>query len=48
MKPVSYTHLNDYWDLYYDLHEEIKKIFDENHINIPYNQLDVHIKNDSE
>lgn len=40
--------LNDYWDLYYDLHEEIKKIFDENHINIPYNQLDVHIKNDSE
>ena len=49
---VSYVRvwcdLNDYWDLYYDLHEEIKKIFDENHINIPYNQLDVHIKNDSE
>lgn len=40
--------LDDYWNLYYDLHEDIKKIFDENHINIPYNQLDVHIKNDNE
>ena len=33
-----------YWDLYFDLIEQVKKAFDENGISIPYNQLDVHIK----
>ena len=35
----------DYWDVKFDLLEVAKKAFDENHIEIPYNQLDVHIKN---
>ncbi|CDD92317.1 mscS Mechanosensitive ion channel [Coprobacillus sp. CAG:826] len=35
----------DYWDVKFDLLEAAKKAFDENHIEIPYNQLDVHIKN---
>ncbi len=34
----------DYWDVYYDLMEQIKDELDKNHISIPYNQLDVHIK----
>ena len=36
----------DYWELYYRLLEKIKKHFDENGISIPFNQLDVHVKND--
>lgn len=34
----------DYWTVYFDLTEEIKVSFDENEIKIPFNQLDVHIK----
>lgn len=34
----------DYWTVYYDLLEQIRAAFDENGINIPYNQLDVCIK----
>ena len=34
----------DYWKLYYDLTEQIRDAFDNNDISIPYNQLDVHIK----
>ena len=37
----------NYWDVYYDLIENIGEAFNENGIAIPYNQLDVHIK-DSE
>ena len=33
----------DYWDVNFDVIESVKKAFDENHIKIPYNQLDVHI-----
>ncbi|MDD6044799.1 MAG: mechanosensitive ion channel family protein [Clostridia bacterium] len=35
----------NYWTLYYDLTEQIRAEFDKNGIGIPYNQLDVHIKN---
>lgn len=35
----------DYWDLKYDTIESVKKAFDENDIEIPYNQIDVHIDN---
>ena len=35
----------DYWDLYFDLMEQIRDDFDKNGIKIPYNQLDVHINN---
>ena len=34
----------DYWDVYFDLNEDIKKAFDEKGIEIPYQQLDVHMK----
>jgi small conductance mechanosensitive channel len=33
----------DYWDVNFDVIESVKKAFDENDIQIPYNQLDVHI-----
>ena len=35
---------DDYWDVNFDVIESVKKAFDENGIQIPYNQLDVHIK----
>ncbi len=34
----------DYWDVYFDTMENVKKAFDENNIHIPFNQLDVHIE----
>ena len=36
----------NYWALYFDLMEGIKNTFDENGIQIPYPQMDVHVKND--
>ncbi len=33
----------DYWTVYFDLMENIKKEFDKNNIEIPFNQLDVHM-----
>lgn len=36
-----------YWDLNFDLYEEVKKEFDKNQIEIPFNQVDMHIKHDS-
>lgn len=32
----------DYWDVYFDTHENIKLAFDEQGISIPYPQMDVH------
>lgn len=37
---------SDYLSLSFRLREEMRAAFDENGISIPYNQLDVHIKND--
>lgn len=34
----------DYWDVYFDLLDEMNKAFDENKIVVPFNQLDVHMK----
>ena len=34
----------DYWDVYFDIMEAVKASFDENGIEIPFNQLDVHMK----
>lgn len=31
-----------YWDTYFSMQEEVKKAFDKNGIEIPFNQLDVH------
>ena len=36
----------DYWTVYFNMTENVKKAFDENGIEIPFNQLDVHVKND--
>lgn len=36
------TH-DQYWNLYYDLHEQVKSVFDRHQISIPYPQKDVHI-----
>lgn len=41
-----WTKSGDYWTVYFDLLEAIKTEFDKSGISIPYNQLDVHIKND--
>ena len=35
----------NYWDLQFDLLEQVKLAFDENGLSIPFNQLDVHIEN---
>lgn len=35
---------NEYWDIYFDLNEKVRAAFIENDIEIPYDQLDVHIK----
>ncbi len=40
-----WTKNEDYWTVYFDMMEAIKKNFDAENIEIPYNQLDVHIKN---
>jgi small conductance mechanosensitive channel len=32
--------------VHFDLLESVKKAFDEKGIEIPFNQLDVHVKND--
>jgi small conductance mechanosensitive channel len=39
-----WTKNTDYWDVRFNLLEEIKSAFDKNGIVIPYNQLDVHLK----
>lgn len=36
----------DYWDVMFDMNEQVKKAFDLNGISIPFNQMDVHVKND--
>ena len=34
---------SDYFELQFRMYEDVKKIFDQNGISIPFNQLDVHI-----
>ena len=40
-----WTKNSDYWTVNFDLLESVKKVLDDNGIEIPYNQLDVHVKN---
>ena len=35
----------DYWAVHFYMHEHIKKAFDREGINIPFPQMDVHMKN---
>ncbi len=37
-----WCHAKDYWDLYFDLNEQMKEAFDKNGVSIPFPQLDVH------
>ena len=37
---------SDYWTVKFDMLESVKVEFDKNGIEIPFNQLDVHVKND--
>jgi small conductance mechanosensitive channel len=34
----------DYWTIYFDINETVKKEFDAQGIEIPFSQMDVHIK----
>lgn len=38
-----WVNASDYWDVYFDVMETVKAEFDKNGIEIPYNQLDVHV-----
>ena len=44
IRPWSKT--SDYWDVFFDLNEQIKYVLDENKISIPFPQRDVHIYNE--
>lgn len=37
---------DDYWDVYFDVLEKAKEKLEAQSINAPFNQLDVHVKND--
>ena len=39
----AWTKTENYWDVYFDLMEDIKKSLDKNKIEIPFPQMDVHI-----
>lgn len=38
----------DYWDVYYDLHEEIKAAFDRSGVEMTYDHLNVHVLEDKQ
>lgn len=41
-----WTKNDDYWTVNFDILEAVKSAFDKEGIEIPFNQLDVHVKND--
>ena len=41
-----YVSSDDYWEAKWKLTEDIKYAFDQNDIGIPFQQLDIHIKNE--
>ena len=40
---LVWVNSNDYWDVFYYMQEQVKLAFDKKGINIPYNQIGVHI-----
>lgn len=42
-----WTKTEDYWAVYFDINEKIKRRFDEVGIEIPYPQMDVHVAKDA-
>lgn len=45
IKARAWTKNSNYWTVFFDVTEAVKKEFDKNGIEIPFDQLDVHIKN---
>lgn len=43
----AWVHPDNYWDLYYEIYEQVKIEFEANSITIPHNQLDVHVINNA-
>lgn len=43
----AWVKTENYWDVYFDMTEKIKNGLDEAGIEIPYNQLDVHVHSDN-
>lgn len=43
-----WTNNEDYWNVLYNMTENVKLEFDRNNIEIPYNQLDLHIRGNQE
>ncbi len=43
-----WTNNEDYWNVLYNMTENVKLEFDRNNIEIPYNQLDLHIRKNQE
>jgi len=41
----AWVEASDYWDVYFDITEQVKKDFDKEGISIPYPQTDVHVYN---
>lgn len=42
-----WVNVDDYWGVYFYLHEHIKKAFDQQGVSIPFPQMDVHMQNNS-
>lgn len=45
IKARAWVNNSDYWTVFFDVTEAVKAEFDKNGIEIPFDQLDVHIKN---
>lgn len=43
----AWVNTADYWDVYFDILESVKAAFDQNGIEIPFEQLDVHVRKDT-
>jgi small conductance mechanosensitive channel len=39
----AWVNNEDYWNVFFDTNESVKKTFDAENISIPYPQLDVHM-----
>ena len=48
MELRAMTRTDDYWDVYFEISENIKRVLDGVGVVIPYNQIDVHIKQSGE
>ena len=42
-----WVHVDDYWAVFFYMHEQVKKAFDREGISIPFPQMDVHVDNNA-